>query len=80
MTADYRNPAGHKFTEVITARAQHPEFRGSKARIMFGHGHPAGTDVAGNINFTLSHGIGATIARITVNDDLRAGIEPAHII
>ena len=80
MSANHGNSAGHKLTEVITGRTQHPEFRRRKTRIVLGHGHAAGTDVAGDKNFALRHGIGATIARISMNHNLGPGIEPTDII
>ena len=80
MPANHRDSTGHKFPEVIAGRTQHPELGRCKARIVFGHGHAAGTDVAGDGNSALCHCIGAAIARITVNDNLGAGIQPAHII
>ena len=80
MPANHGNSTGHKLTEVIPGRTQHPEFGRRKTRIMLGHGHTAGTDVPGQKNFALCHGIGAAIARISMNDNLGTGIEPADII
>ena len=47
---------------------------------MFGHGHAPGTDITGNVDFALGHGIGGPVAGIAMNDNPSAGIEPADII
>ena len=47
---------------------------------MLGHGHAPRTEVAGNINFALGHGVGTSVADIAVHDNLSAGIEPSHVI
>ena len=47
---------------------------------MLGHGHAPRTDIAGNINFALGHGVGTSVADIAVHHNLSAGIEPAHVV
>ena len=80
ITTDHGNAAGHKFAKVISGRTQNPELRRVKTRILFGHGHAPGADVAGNIYFALGHGIGTSVADIAMHHDLSSGIQPSHII
>ncbi len=47
---------------------------------MLGHGHAARADVAVDINLSLGHGVGHAVGGIAVNDNLSAGIEPAHVV
>ena len=72
--------AGHKFAEIVACGAQNPQFRRIEARIVLGHGHAPGTDIAGNVNFSLGHGIGTTVADITMYNDFGPGIQPSNII
>ncbi len=80
MTADHRDTTRHELGEIISNRAQDPEFRGFEPGVVFGHGHAPGAYVASNIDFPLGHGIGGTIGGIPVNRYFRPGIKPTHII
>ena len=80
MAAYHGDTAGHEFTEIIPHRTKHPKLGRFETGVVFGHGHAAGADVAGNTDFTLGHGIAHAIGRIAVNHDGGTGVEPAHII
>ena len=80
QAADHGDAAGHELAEVVPDRAQHPELGRLEAGVVLGHGHAAGADVAGDADAPLGHAVGRAVAGVAVHDDLRPGVEPAHVV
>ena len=74
------NSAGHEFSEIVSHRAHHPELRRCKPGVLLGHCHAPGADITGHVYFPLGHGIGCSVARISMDNDMGARIEPTQII
>ncbi len=80
VPADDGDAAGHELPEVVSGGAQHPHLRRAETRVVFGHGHAACADVAADQDPALGHGVGGAVARVAVDDDLGAGVQPAHVV